>query len=253
MVTYRAILDVPSDLVSWLENLIAARRSDAGGTWRTLTSWDQAVLLLVWLSKGDTFPQLAAHFGVSTDTAWRYVNKGVEALAALAPTLADALESAGPERRLLLDGTLIPTWRCTAVTAEANPDPLYSGKHREHGMNIQALTGTTGELVFLGQARPGSTHDLTAAGVETTADSGYHSAAGTVRTPIKRPPGKSHNSWERQANSALARFRAPVERAFAKLKRWRVLDTVRISPNRVTALLHALLVTHRQQRSLTRT
>ncbi|WPB89305.1 hypothetical protein [Streptomyces malaysiensis] len=28
---------------------------------------------------------------------------------------------------LLLDGTLIPTCRCAALAAEANPDPLYSG------------------------------------------------------------------------------------------------------------------------------
>ncbi|MGA5135437.1 transposase family protein, partial [Streptomyces olivoreticuli] len=126
-------------------------------------------------------------------------------------------------------------------------------------------TDTTGELVFLGEAQPGSTHDLTAAradgivkavtdtGVETTADSGYQGAGGTVRTPVKRPRGKSHNGWKRKTNSALARLRAPAERAFAELKRWHVLDTVHISPNRITTLLHTLLVTHRQQQSPTRT
>ncbi|WP_326608378.1 transposase family protein [Streptomyces sp. NBC_01800] len=118
-------------------------------------------------------------------------------------------------------------------------------------------------MLFLGAARPGSTHDLTAAradgiaqavtnadaDVETAADSGYQGAAGPVRTPVKRPKGQGHNGWEKQANSALARLRAPAERAFAELGRWRVLDLLRISPNRITAALHALLVIT-QKRSL---
>ncbi|WP_420894732.1 transposase family protein [Streptomyces noursei] len=115
------------------------------------------------------------------------------------------------------------------------------------------MTDTSDSLVFLGQARPGSTHDLTsahadgiieavsAADVETAADSGYQGASGTVRTPVKHPRRKGHNSLEKQANSAHAKPRTPVEQALAVLKRWRVLDTVHISPNRITTLLHALL------------
>ncbi|MFJ4487434.1 transposase family protein [Streptomyces diastaticus] len=229
-----------------------------------MTSWDQAVMVLVWMAKGDTFAQLAAHFGVATDTAWRYVNEGLDALAPLAPTLEEALAASGEERRLLLDGTLIPTCCCAAVATEVNPDPLYSGKHRDHGMNVQALTTPEGELIFLGQARPGSTHDLsaaradgivdavTAAGVETTADSGYQGASGTVRTPIKRPNGKGRNGWEKHANSALARLRAALEHPFAALKRWRALDRLRISPNRTTTAIHAIFAVTRQRSSLAR-
>ncbi|MGQ5597282.1 hypothetical protein ACUJ8N_28840 [Streptomyces sp. ESR1.13] len=47
-------------------------------------------------------------------------------------------------------------------------------------------------------------------------------------------------------------MRAPVERGFAALKRWRVLDRVRISPNRITVLLHAILVIHRKRALLAR-
>ncbi len=93
---------------------------------------------------------------------------------------------------------------------------------------------------------------VTDADVETTADSGYQGAGGTVYTPVKRPVGKGHNGWEKQANTALARLRAPVERAFAQLKQWRVLQRVRISPNRITALVHAIFVIHREQQSLAR-
>jgi hypothetical protein len=264
VVTYRATLDLPDDLVSWLENLIATRRSELGGSWRKLTSFAQAVMVLAHLARGDTFAQLAAHFGVSTDTAWRYVNEGIDVLAACAPDLARAVRAAGPQRRLLLDGTLIRTWRCTGLATGTNPDPLYSGKHHDHGVNVQALTGTDGEPVFLGQARPGSTPDLpaaradgivttvTEADIETSADLGYLGAGGTIRTPVRRPQGKGHNGWEKRGNSAHAQLRAPVERAFATLKRWRVLDLVRISPNRITALLHAILVIIQKRSSLAR-
>ncbi|MFJ7317715.1 transposase family protein [Streptomyces sp. NPDC101062] len=104
----------------------------------------------------------------------------------------------------------------------------------------------------LGRARPGSTNDLpaaradgiittvTEADVETVADLGYLAAGGTARTPVRRPKGKGHNGWEKLTNSAHARLRAPAERAFAVLKRRRILDLVRISPNRITALLPAI-------------
>lgn len=72
-------------------------------------------------------------------------------------------------------------------------------------MNVQALTTPDGELVYLGRARPGSTPDIftaradgivdvvTAVGVETTADSGYQGAGGTVRTDAHRfAAGEAH-------------------------------------------------------------
>jgi hypothetical protein len=152
VVTYRAILDLPDELVSFVENVIATRRSELRSPWRVLTSFDQAVLTLVWLRDGDTFAQLGRHFGVSTDTAWRYATEAMRALSAHAPSLADALCQAGAERRLILDGTLIAMPRC-AIKPEGydggNQDPYYSGKHHRPGMNVQALIGMDGEPAFV--------------------------------------------------------------------------------------------------------
>jgi hypothetical protein len=146
-----------------------------------------------------------------------------------------------------------------SVPGAARPSPpraaptRYSGKHHHHGINVQALTDEHGEPAFPGQARPGSTPGLPAAradgiittvtetDVETSADPGYLGAGGTIRTPVRRPKGKGHNGREKRGNHAHARLRAPVERAFATLKRRRILDLVRISPNRITPLLHAIL------------
>ena len=129
-------------------------------------------------------------------------------------------------------------------------------------MVVQALTDIDGELLFLGQAHAGCVHDLTAArqdgiidavtdaDVETIADCGYQGADGTVRTPAKRPKGKGHNGFEKRANSAHAKLRAPVERGFAVLKRFHILDRLRISPSRATAVLYAILTTIRKRSSL---
>jgi hypothetical protein len=200
-------------------------------------------------------------------TAYEYVNDTIDQLATFAPTLAEAIEAAGADRRLLLNGTLIPTWRCSRIATEANADPLYNGKHHDHCVVVQGVTDTGGEVQFLGEARPGCMHDLaearadgiieavTDAEVETIADSGYQGACGTVRTPIKRPKGKGHNGFEKQANSALAKLRAPVERGFAMsavLKRFHILDRLRISPNRATTLLRAILTIIQRRPSLAR-
>ncbi|MBH1938985.1 hypothetical protein I5Q34_32805 [Streptomyces sp. AV19] len=59
--------------------------------------------------------------------------------------------------------TLIRAWRCAAPATEANDDLLYSGKHHDHGVNVQALAKAESDLACLGQARPGSVNDLPAA------------------------------------------------------------------------------------------
>jgi hypothetical protein len=50
-----------------------------------------------FLATGDTFEQLGCHFGIGTETARRnrYVMAGIEARAAPAPGLADALAASG--------------------------------------------------------------------------------------------------------------------------------------------------------------
>ncbi|MFJ2008611.1 transposase family protein, partial [Streptomyces chartreusis] len=42
-------------------------------------------------------------------------------------------------------------------------------------------------------------------------------------------------------NRAHARLRSPVERAFARLKSWRIFRRARCSPNRLTSMTKAVL------------
>ncbi len=121
----------------------------------------QALLVLVYLRKGETFAEIGAGFGVSATTGWRYVQETVMLLPARSPKLTQALRKAAKDglTHLILDGTLIHTDRVKADR------PFFSGKHRVHGMNIQVIAGPDATILWTSGALPGKTHDLTAARV----------------------------------------------------------------------------------------
>lgn len=106
---------------------------------------------------GDTYAQLAAGFGIGIATVYRYVREAIEVLAARAPTLATAMDTAPTKAFVILDGTLLPIDR---IAADA---PYCSGKHKQHGMNVQVLTDPFGRLLWASPALPGATYDLAAA------------------------------------------------------------------------------------------
>src|SRR6201992_1313441 len=124
-------------------------RSGHGGGCRT--PGQQALLVLVYLRKGETFAELAAGFGVGTATAWRYVNETVALLAARAPKLRKAVRDAKKAGYpfVVVDGTLIRTARVAADR------PFFSGKHRHHGMNLQVISGPAGQLLWVSGSLPG--------------------------------------------------------------------------------------------------
>ncbi|GGO78916.1 hypothetical protein GCM10012289_62000 [Nonomuraea cavernae] len=136
--------------------MIRRHRKAIGSLWRRLNPGRQALLVLVYLRKGETFTELGAGFGISTATAWRYVEETVALLWARSPKLGRALRRAKPDglHYLVLDGTLIRTDRIKADR------PYFSGKHRVHGMNIQVIASPDGTILWTSGALPGKAHDL---------------------------------------------------------------------------------------------
>ncbi|CAM5430598.1 hypothetical protein SHIRM173S_10582 [Streptomyces hirsutus] len=128
-----------------------------GTRWRRLSVGRQALLTLAHLRNGHPYAQLAAGFGIGTTTAYRYITEAVEVLAALAPTLAEAVRKASLKAFVLLDGTLVPIDRIAADR------PFYSGKHKRHGVNVQVLADPFGRLLWASPALPGAVHDIRAA------------------------------------------------------------------------------------------
>jgi hypothetical protein len=115
----------------------------------------QALLVLVYLRKGETFAEIPAGFGVGTTTAWRYAGETVSLLGARAPKLRKAAREAKKAgyAYVVADGTLIPLDRVAADR------PFYSGKHKKHGMNLQVIASPGGNIPWVSGPLPGSVHD----------------------------------------------------------------------------------------------
>ena len=94
-------------------------------------------MLLAQLRKGETYQYLAVGFGVGTTTAYRYLREALAVLAALAPTLAQAIQIAAAKAYVTLDGTLLRIDR--VAMACKNDRAYYSGKHKAHGVNVHGL------------------------------------------------------------------------------------------------------------------
>lgn len=247
MLFYRAAVDLSRSTLNYVAGIIRRHRTTIGTPWRRLTPGQQALLVLVHLRKGETFTEIAAGFGVSTATAWRYVQETVRLLSARSPKLDRALRTARRDglHYLVLDGMLIHTDRIKADR------PYYSAKHRVHGMNIQVIASPDGTIIWTSGALPGATHDLSAAriwgvlraleraGVVTLADKGYQGAEGPLVTPYK---GRNKPISRKRANRSHARLRGPGERANAQLKSWRILRRLRCSPSKAGYLCKAIAV-----------
>ncbi|MFD5514374.1 transposase family protein [Streptomyces sp. NPDC127051] len=249
MVACPAAMDLPHALVEWVTMLIVTREGDRRCK---MPASQRAPITLVYLRKHDTLAQIAAGFRVSGSTAHAYVHSVITHLAACAPPLTRALRQARPQY-VLLDGTLA---ECDRVGNSQND---YSGKHRKHGVNIQAVTGAAGELIWYSPALPGRTADITAARthniiticerlkIPALADKACQGAGGTVASPVKKHRGRELTVKEKAVNRAHARLRSPVERAFARLKAWRIFRRARVSPNTLTPIVRAVLTLERQR------
>jgi hypothetical protein len=94
MLFYRAALPLSSRTLTFVADLIRRHRAAIGSPWHKLNPARQALLVLAYLRKGDTFAELAAGFDVGTTTAWRYVSETTDLLAARAPKLRTAVRDA---------------------------------------------------------------------------------------------------------------------------------------------------------------
>ncbi|GAA3831997.1 hypothetical protein GCM10022226_61440 [Sphaerisporangium flaviroseum] len=69
MLFYRAAVDVSRSTLNYVAGLIRRHRKAIGSPWRRLNPGQQALLVLVYLRKSETFVELGAGFAVSTTTA----------------------------------------------------------------------------------------------------------------------------------------------------------------------------------------
>jgi hypothetical protein len=129
----------------------------------------------------------------------------------------------------LVDGTL---WPCWSWDGERK---LWSGKYKTTGHGSLIVANLQGGITFVSDPVTGNQHDmakLKGSAVEKIlkkaggvfGDKGF---IGTdyITTPIRKPECRELLQWEHEWNNRVSSFRAPVERAIATLKTWRILFT----------------------------
>ncbi|WP_344494697.1 transposase family protein [Streptomyces enissocaesilis] len=254
---YQCRLPLSTRTVSHLAGLLRRHLKAIRSRWRILPPRRIALIVLAILRHDQRLADMAAGNNVSESTVRRWRDELITLLAAQAPRLDRALKKIAKQggEVVLIDGTLIPTQRRTGKADRRN----YSGKHHHHGLHFLALTDERGRLIWISAARPGRTHDITAArhdhilahlraaGLGALADLGFRGLDNDVRDPVivtGFTATRTHKltTGQKDANRVLATGRAPVEHGFAHLKNWRILTKLRTDPARATQLLRALFV-----------
>jgi len=116
VLVYPSSIDLSSRTLRYLSAQLHARRWEVGTRWRRLPTGRQALLALAHLRCGDIYAQLAAGFRIGIATAYRYIREVIDVLAALAPTLTEAMKTIRTKACVILDGTLPPIDRIAADT-----------------------------------------------------------------------------------------------------------------------------------------
>ena len=145
MIAYRAMLDVPRELVREVARLLRAERRARGtraGS-RALTCWNEALLVLAWFRNQGDIALVGAGFGVSRATAYRYRDEVVTVLAEQAPDLHDALTEVAAQgwSHVVLDGKVFRTDRCAETTVAPALMPGLEGTWRSWQLYHQNWNG----------------------------------------------------------------------------------------------------------------
>jgi hypothetical protein len=265
-VTYTATLPVREHTVLFLSGLLHAERQRLGtraGT-RSLGCFKQAVLVLRWLLDATKVKQLAVDNALSRSTGYAYLHEGITVLAAQAPGLPSVLLAAkmAGYAHVTIDGTLIETDRCRTPGPTPGVDLWWSGKHDNHGGNVQVITAPDGWPLWTSPVRPGREHDTTALrehgeilpllaacsdnDLRVLGDLGYEGEAATITVAFKKPKNQSCTDVQQQFNRAHNAVRAIGERGNSLLKTtFKALRNVSLCPwsiGRITAA--ALVILH---------
>jgi len=198
---------------------------------RALTLLQAVEATVIYLRRNHVQETVGEFYGISQSTVSRVISTLTPLVrAATACEVPDdnAVSATIAGRIVLLDGTLVPVWSWRGHRE------LYSGKHRRTGFNVQVVTDAHGELITVRSPVEGCAHDLRAlresglpallAGASFVfADKGYRSTGYFI--PRRKPVGGQLTDQQRDYNARIGAVRAPIERAMANLKTWRILHT----------------------------
>jgi hypothetical protein len=220
------------ELEERVEELLAEPWDKGTGRPRELTLREALIVSCGYTRNNITEEIWAEIFDVHQTTVSRYITTLTplidQATEEFRPTAEEAAE-ATRDAIALVDGTL---WPCWSWEGESK---LWSGKYKTTGHGSLIVTNLQGRITFVSEPVTGNRHDMAklqgsdaekilkkAGGV--FGDKGF---IGTdfITTPIRKLQCRQLLQWEREWNNQVSSFRAPVERAVATLKTWRILFT----------------------------
>ena len=199
-------------------------------------------VVLLYLRKHDSQRAIAERFKVGQGTVWRVlrwlmpiVDLVLGRFKKSLGDLADWLETHKKDP-VLVDGTLLPIARPVDAFHGFGREN-YSGKHKRHGVSVQIVTDSRGNILYMSNLTPGRTNDrrsFTDTGLEAVigthvayGDRGYQGTSMT--TPIKRVNRQPLTDDQRWYNKSINSIRAAAERGISHIKRWHILS----QPNRL--------------------
>jgi DDE superfamily endonuclease/Helix-turn-helix of DDE superfamily endonuclease len=221
-----------SELEYRVAGLLEEQWDKGTGRPRELTFREALVVTCGYLRQNIIEDVWADIFGVDQSTISRYITFLTplveKATGEDRPTAEDAAE-ATRGAIALVDGTLWPCW-----SWDGEPE-LWSGKYKTTGHGSLIVTNLQGRITFVSEPVTGNRHDmakLKVSDVEKLLKKaggvfGDKGLIGTdyITTPIRKPKCRKLLQWEHEWNNQVSSFRAPVERAVATLKTWRILFT----------------------------
>jgi hypothetical protein len=225
-----------SEQIDELEALVAELLEepwDKGcGRPRELTLHEALIVASGYARNNITEEVWAEIFDISQSTISRYITLLTplidQATAGFRP-VADEAAEATRGAIALVDGTLWPCW------SWAGERRLWAGKYKTTGHGSLIITNIHGRIIFVSDPVPGNEHDMAKLkGLECETilkmaggvfgDKGF---IGTdyITTPVRKPQDRELYIREHDYNNQVSSFRAPIERAVAQLKTWRILFT----------------------------
>jgi DDE superfamily endonuclease len=199
---------------------------------KELTLWEALVVTSGYMRNNITEEVWADIFDVDQSTVSRYITALTpvveQATEEFRPTVEDATE-ATRGAIALVDGTLWPCW------SWAGERELWAGKYKTTGHGSLVITNRFGRVTFVSEPVPGKDHDM-AKLKDSDAEKILKASGGVVgdkgfmgtdyiTTPIRKPQIRELCEHEQVYNNQVSSLRAPVERAIANLKTWRILFT----------------------------
>lgn len=173
---------------------------------------------------------IADLFGVCQGTVSEIITKFTPLIARAAEEFRPDAEEAKQVTRgrlVLVDGTLWPCW-----SWEGNPE-MWAGKYKTTGHGSLIISDEFGNIIFVSGPAPGCDHDMKKLEGEVKeildlagsviGDKGFQ-GSGYI-TPVRKPRDRELYMREHEYNNQISSIRAPIERAIAHLKTWKILFT----------------------------